>query len=285
MTPNASSAAESIRRPPVAEIFQRSVSAHLPLEPFAKLQMATVLVAGLGGGSNIAELLVRKGVGGLVVADPDVFEFHNVRQRGSLASTWGRSKADVLQERLLDVNPHVRVRSVREGVTLENARELVRASDYVVDMLDFHALAEKIALYRAARAARKTVFTAPSVVNGAVLYVFAPESPTFESFFGYDPSLAPEDVALRFLKRLIPRYPAEAPEAVYQAAARGERTIPLDAVGVDQAAVLCVAAVENAILGRKERLLTVPRGLQVDLSDPAFLVRTLDFSADFGERR
>lgn len=284
MSPNASSQAEAIRRPPVAEIFQRSVSAHLPLEAFARLQMSTVLVAGLGGGSNIAELLARKGVGGFVVADPDIYEFHNIRQRGSLASTWGRSKAEVLRERLLDVNPHARVRSVPEGVTLENARELVRASDYVVDMLDFHALREKIALYRAAREARKTVFTAPSVVNGAVLYVFAPDGPSFEAFFGYEPKLPPGELALRFLKRLIPRFPAEAPETVYQAAARGERTIPLDAVGVDQAAVLCVAALENAILGRKARLLTVPRGLQVDLSDPSFLVRTLDFSAEFEER-
>ncbi len=89
------------------------------------------------------------------------------------------------------------------------------------------------------------------------------------------------ELGIRFLKRLIPRFAPEAPESMYQEAARGERTIPLDAVGVDQAAVLCVGAVENLILGRLERVVIVPWGIQVDVSDPTFLGRWLDFSADF----
>jgi molybdopterin/thiamine biosynthesis adenylyltransferase len=262
--------------PATAEIFQRSLTAHLPLRDFARLSSTSVLVGGLGGGSNIAELLVRKGVGHLLLADPDVYEFHNVRQRGSLVSTWGRPKAEVVAERLRDIHPHIKVVSVPEGVTSDNAASLVDRSDYVVDMLDFHALPEKVALYREARRQRRTVVTAPSVVNGAVLYVFTPEGPAFEEFFGIDLKQPLETLALRFLKRLIPHFPPEAPEALYRAAARGERTIPLDAVGVDQAAVLAVAALENLILGRPERVVTAPRGLQVDVSDPGFLVRILE---------
>jgi tRNA threonylcarbamoyladenosine dehydratase len=261
--------------PATAEIFQRSLTAHLPLADFARLSSASVLVGGLGGGSNIAELLVRKGVGHLVIADPDVYEFHNVRQRGSLASTWGRSKAEVVCERLRDIHPHVKVIPVPEGVTIRNVRSLVDRVDYVVDMLDFHALPQKVALYRAAREFNKTVVTAPSVVNGAVLYVFSPKGPTFEEFFGYYPKLPPDELALRFLQRLIPHFPPEAPEDLYRAAARGERTIPLDAVGVDQAAVLAVAALENLILGRHERVVKVPRGVQVDVSDPSFMARII----------
>lgn len=267
--------------PPVAEIFQRCLSAHLPLEGFARLQRTSVLLGGLGGGSNIAELLVRKGVGRLLVADPDVYESHNVRQRGSLASTWGRSKARVMRDRLLDVNPHAEIIPVLEGVTLGNVTSLVERSDYVVDMLDFHALPEKVALHRAARAVGKTVLTAPSVVNGAVLYVFTPKGPSFEAFFGYDPRLPLEEIAVRFLKRLIPHYPPEAPEELYRAAARGQRTIPLDAVGVDQAAVLTVAALESLVLGREDRVVAVPRGIQADLSDPAYLVKVVDYSGEF----
>lgn len=266
---------------PAREIFQRSLSAHLPPEAFARLEKASVFVAGLGGGSNIAELLARKGVGHLTIADLDVFEPHNVRQRGSLASTWGFRKVDVMTRRLKDVNPSVRVTPVPEGVTMENVAGLVRGADVVVDMLDFHALKEKVALYQAARAAGKTVVTTPSVVNGAVLYVFAPEGPAFEEFFGYDPSVPLADLALRFLRRLITHYPQEAPEETYQAAARGERTIPLDAVGVDQAAVMAVAAVENLLLGRRNRVVLIPRGIQVDLSDPAYLARIVDFSKGF----
>ena len=263
------------------EIFQRSLAAHLPPSSFSLLQGASIFIGGLGGGSNIAELLARKGVGRLTIADLDVFEPHNVRQRGSLASTWGRAKVDVMTERLRDINPSLDVTPVGEGVTLWNVSELVRRSDVVVDMLDFHALKEKVALHQAARTFGKTVVTTPSVVNGAVLYVFTPDGPTFEEFFGYDATVPLRDLALRFLRRLITHYPDEAPEELYQAAARGERTIPLDAVGVDQASVLAAAALENLILGRRERVVTIPRGIQVDLSDPAYLVRIVDFARDF----
>ena len=266
---------------PPQEIFQRSLTAHLPPPAFSQLERGSVFIAGLGGGSNIAELLARKGVGRLTIADLDVFEPHNVRQRGSLASTWGRHKVDVMAARLVDINPNMAITPVREGVTLENVSRLVRESDVAVDMLDFHALKEKVALHRAARAQGKTVVTTPSVVNGAVLYVFTPEGPSFEEFFGYDAALPLGEIALRFLRRLITHYPAEAPETLYQAAARGERTIPLDAVGVDQASVLAAVAVENLLLGRRDRVVSIPRGIQVDLSDPAYLVRIVDFSSDF----
>ena len=270
--------------PSLEDIFQRSLSAHLPGPAFARLQKMSVLIAGLGGGSNIAELLARKGVGRFVIADLDVYEPHNIRQRGSTAATWGREKVDVMAERLRDINPFAAVTAVRDGVTLANVRELVRQADVAVDMLDFHALKEKVALHRAAREQGKTVLTAPSVVNGAVLYVFAPGGPTFEQFFEYQEGLPLGEQALRFLKRLIVHFPPEAPEELYRAAARGERTIPLDAVGVDQAAVLTVGAIENLALGRTERVVTVPRGIQIDVSDPMSLARIVDFTKDFEVR-
>ncbi|HZE97398.1 MAG TPA: ThiF family adenylyltransferase [Planctomycetota bacterium] len=264
--------------PKVEDLFQRSLTAHLPPDSFGRLRGASVLIAGLGGGSNIAELLVRKGVGRMTIADLDVYEPHNIRQRGSLASSWGSEKTSVMAGRLKDINPHLDLTCVREGITVGNAPDLVRRADVVVDMLDFHALGEKVALCRAARVEGKCVVTTPSVVNGAVLYVFTPESPSFEEFFGYEVGMPPGELALRFLKRLIPHFPPEAPEALYRAAALGERTIPLDAVGVDQASVLASAAVENLLLGRQERIVAVPRGIQADLSDPSFLARIVDFS-------
>jgi len=270
--------------PNLEALFHRSLSAHLPGPEFARLQKTSVLIAGLGGGSNIAELLARKGVGRFVIADLDVYEPHNIRQRGSTSATWGKEKVEVMAERLRDINPFASVTAVREGVTLANARDLVRQTDVAVDMLDFHALKEKVALHRAAREQGKTVLTAPSVVNGAVLYVFAPGGPTFEDFFEYREGLPLGEQALRFLKRLIVHFPPEAPEELYRAAARGERTIPLDAVGVDQAAVLTAAAIENLALGRTARVVTVPRGIQIDASDPGALARIVDFTKDFEAR-
>lgn len=265
----------------VAEFFQRSLSAHLPQLAFDSLQQTTVLVAGLGGGSNIAELLARKGIGHLLIADPDVYEAHNIRQRGHAVSTLGRRKTAVMYERLRDIYPDLTVTPVYEGVTLGNVRELVAQADYVVDMIDFSALHEKAALYRVSRALGKVVLTAPSVVNGGVLFIFPPEGMSFEEFFGYEDGLPMHELGPRVMRRIIPRYPAEAPEPLYQAAARGERSIPLDAVGVDQAAVLAVAAIENLVLGRWERVVLVPQGIHVDASDAMYLGKIVDYSADF----
>jgi hypothetical protein len=267
------------------DIFQRSLTAHLPPEAFDALQRSAVLIAGLGGGSNIAELLVRKGIGRLLIADLDRYEPHNVRQRGSSASTWGRPKSEVMRERLLDINPHADVVAVPEGITFANVDALVARSDYAVDMIDFHGLEEKVALHRSARRAGKLILTAPSIVNGAVLYVFRPGGISFEEFFEYEAGLPMAELGRRFLKRLIPRYAREAPEELYVAAARGERSIPLDAVGVDQAAVLVAGAIENLILGREDRVVVAPRGIQVDVSDPAYLGRIVDFGRDFEVRK
>lgn len=76
---------------------------------YARLQEATVLVAGCGGvGSWLAEALCRTAVGALVLVDPDVVAPGNVnRQLPALTSTLGRSKAQVLGERLLDINPRL----------------------------------------------------------------------------------------------------------------------------------------------------------------------------------
>jgi len=267
--------------PGVEDFFQRSLTAHLPPEKFRRLQATTVLMGGCGGGSNIAELLARKGVGRFILSDLDVYEPHNIRQRCSLASTLGVEKVPATAARLKDVQPHVEVEEVREGVTPENAEGLVTRSDVIVDMIDLHALHAKVAIHRAARRQGKYVLTAPSVVNGAMLWVFAPDGPTFEAFTGYEPGAAMHEIASRHLKRMIDRYPEEAPEAMYEAAARGERTIPLDGVGVDQAAVMVAAAVENLVLGRFDRVITVPRGLHVDVSNPAALATIVDRSREF----
>lgn len=84
---------------------------------YARLQEATVLVAGCGGvGSWLAEALCRTAVGGLVLVDPDVIAPDNAnRQLPALTSTLGRSKAQVLGTRLLDINPRLQlsIRTVR----------------------------------------------------------------------------------------------------------------------------------------------------------------------------
>ncbi|MBF0199012.1 MAG: ThiF family adenylyltransferase, partial [Planctomycetes bacterium] len=234
------------------DIYQRSISAHLGYGNFKKLQESTVLIAGMGGGSNIAELLVRKGVGNIIIADFDVYEIHNVRQRGASSSTVGKEKVTVMRSRLLDINPSANIQIYPEGVTTDNVIEMVSRADYIVDMLDFSAFLPKVIMSREAREAGKFIITAPSVVNGALLFIFKPDGPSLEELFGLDLNLDIEDQGEKLMHNLIKRFPLEAPRNMYMEASRGERSIPLDAVGVDQAAVMAVAALENLILDRTE---------------------------------
>ena len=261
--------------PATAEIFQSTLAGHLPLHDFLRLSSTSVLIAGLGAGSNIAELLVRKGVGRLLIADPGTYEHFDVRQRGSLASTWGQPKAEVVRKRLLDINPKVNVTRVKLSAGARELNALLDQVDYAVDALNFNALPAKIALHRAARRRKKTVLCPCPVVNGAVLWVFTPRGPAFETFLDCGRVPGPEMAALRLLQRLVPESPP-IPDDLRCAIVRGARTLPVDAVGVDQAAVLAVTAIENLALGRRDRVITVPRGLFVDVSEPGFLARVLE---------
>jgi molybdopterin/thiamine biosynthesis adenylyltransferase len=225
-------------------------------------------MAGLGGGSNAAELLVRKGFGNIILADPDYYEDHNVRQRGCTQSTLNRNKTMVMMDRLLDIQPHVSIAPYPMGVTKDNIPSLVEQSDIVIDMLDFSALEEKVELSREVRRQNKYLLTAPSIVNGGVLFVFDPNGMSYEEFLNYNPLLSSEEQAIQQMLKIIPVAPSEAPMEMYLEAARGNRSIPLDAVGVDQASVMLVSAAENIALGRLDRVLMMPQALQLDASNP-----------------
>ena len=77
----------------------------------ARLAAADVIVFGVGGvGGYVCEALARAGVGGIALVDHDTVEITNInRQITALTSTLGRKKADVMRDRILDINPNCRV--------------------------------------------------------------------------------------------------------------------------------------------------------------------------------
>ena len=74
------------------------------------LKGCTVAVFGLGGvGSFAAEALARAGIGRMILVDRDVVTISNLnRQLVALHSTLGRPNAEVMRERILDINPACR---------------------------------------------------------------------------------------------------------------------------------------------------------------------------------
>jgi tRNA A37 threonylcarbamoyladenosine dehydratase len=98
-----------------------------------------VFLAGLGGvGSWCAEALARAGIGRLTLADMDVVAVSNInRQLPALLSTVGRPKAEVMAERIRDINPDCRLTLITEFLTPDNIPALLPDdADYVIDCID-----------------------------------------------------------------------------------------------------------------------------------------------------
>ncbi|MCT4637608.1 MAG: tRNA threonylcarbamoyladenosine dehydratase [Bacteroidales bacterium] len=109
-------------------------------EKLGKLINSSVIVVGLGGvGGCVAEMLCRAGVGKLTIVDGDVVsESNRNRQLPALSSTLGRSKAEVVAERLRDINPDVELCVIDEFIRDERMIEILKQEkyDYVVDAID-----------------------------------------------------------------------------------------------------------------------------------------------------
>ena len=104
-----------------------------------KLRRSHVLVVGLGGvGAYAAENLARAGVGRMTIVDGDVVNITNRnRQLLALASTQGRPKAEVMAERIRDINPDIELEVINQYMKDDAIIELVsKPYDYVVDAID-----------------------------------------------------------------------------------------------------------------------------------------------------
>jgi tRNA A37 threonylcarbamoyladenosine dehydratase len=122
-------------------------------EGLQRLRAAHVCVVGIGGvGSWTVEALARSGVGALTLIDLDEVCVTNInRQLHALDGTIGRSKVEVMAERVRLINPDCRVTAVTEFFTEQSAQRLF-APDFtcVVDAID--ALGNKCRLLALCRA-------------------------------------------------------------------------------------------------------------------------------------
>ncbi len=103
-----------------------------------RLAGASVLVVGVGGlGSPAALYLTGAGVGHIGLADPDVVSESNLqRQTLYTEAQIGQQKSLAARERLAALSSHTRFTCHAEGLTAENAREVIAAYDLVVDCCD-----------------------------------------------------------------------------------------------------------------------------------------------------
>lgn len=109
-------------------------------EKIEQLMCKNVLVVGLGGvGGICAEMIARAGVGKMTIVDADTIDLSNAnRQIPALHSTVGRPKAEVMAERLKDINPDLELTVLPVFIKEQETVQIIESGnfDYAVDCID-----------------------------------------------------------------------------------------------------------------------------------------------------
>ena len=124
------------------------------------LQSSSVAVFGVGGvGGFICEALVRSGIGEITVFDSDVVDETNInRQIIATVDTVGKDKVEVIKERLLSINPALKINTYKVFYLPENASQFdLSKYDYIVDAVD--TVSAKIEIIARSKALGKSVIS------------------------------------------------------------------------------------------------------------------------------
>ena len=120
-----------------SELFIRSEML-LGKKALQKLQNSSVAVFGIGGvGSYTVEALVRSGIGKLIIVDGDDVAISNInRQLIADTTTVGVPKVEAAKNRLLAINPELKIVTVKEFLTAESDFSFIDDCSYVADAID-----------------------------------------------------------------------------------------------------------------------------------------------------
>jgi molybdopterin/thiamine biosynthesis adenylyltransferase len=100
-----------------------------------KLKAATVMVSRCGGlGSVVCYELAAAGIGNLILAHAGDVKHSDLNRQLLMTHDWlGKPRIETVKNRLLDLNPRLNIRAVGENVSDENAADLVKDADVVID--------------------------------------------------------------------------------------------------------------------------------------------------------
>lgn len=162
------------------EIFSRNIGVICKKEQ-ERLKHGRVTVAGAGGVGGIALIqLARMGVGQIHVIDRDVFEASNLnRQMLSTLSRLNKSKAESARETLKDINPDIIVRITEQFITEDNAEDLLKDTDVIIDATD-HLVTRLIIHRTAAKLGIPSIWIAVTPPFRGGVMSFTPNSSPYE---------------------------------------------------------------------------------------------------------
>ena len=103
-----------------------------------KIRNGKVLVVGAGGlGAPVALYLAAAGVGTIGIVDGDVVDLSNLqRQVIHFAGDVGHPKVESARDKMLAINPNVKVNTIREFLMSDNALDIIKDYDFIVDGTD-----------------------------------------------------------------------------------------------------------------------------------------------------
>ena len=108
-------------------------------ENLEKLSKSKIIVYGIGGvGSFVVEGLVRAGIENIILVDNDVISPSNInRQIHATTSNIGKLKVECMKERILLINPNVKVETyVPTDMSIEEETLIDDSVTYIVDAVD-----------------------------------------------------------------------------------------------------------------------------------------------------
>src|SRR6202041_3582449 len=114
------------------------IMAEVGMEGQLKLKQAKVLCIGTGGlGAPLGLYLAAAGVGRLGLVDFDVVDFTNLQRQVTFGtSDVGKFKSEAARERLSNLNPNIQIDAFETKLTSDNALELFKDFDVIVDGTD-----------------------------------------------------------------------------------------------------------------------------------------------------
>ncbi len=202
------------------------------LEGQMKLRELKVGVAGLGGmGSNLAEIMVRLGVGGLKIADPDIIEHSNLnRQVIANRNTLGEKKAVASANELRNISEDFELLVYEQGITEENASEFVSDLDIIIDEIDVFPFRPHIWLQKEARKFNIPCYSGFIIGLGTHVFKFQGDDYTFEDFMLNNDAEIDKPTSRFMMDRLFnpaPSYLEDAEKQNVFASTIDNKTVPI----------------------------------------------------------
>ncbi|HYC34398.1 MAG TPA: ThiF family adenylyltransferase [Candidatus Paceibacterota bacterium] len=151
------------------------------------LRESTVGIAGCGGmGGLIAATLMRLGIGGVRIADCEVFDASNInRQFAGTRNNIGVSKAFATARMIRDITDDTTLTVFPQGITEETVDPFLQGLDVVCDEIEFWAIGARILLHQEARKKGVSLFNCNTVGFGTRLFYFEPDGFTMEQTLGF----------------------------------------------------------------------------------------------------